>query len=107
MDHNTAVTLFESIRTNQLALKRSLIQSAIRYARLRTDWRLASVHERRGMDAGRTAAHNTLIDAANILSRVMIEAGEEDSWRRKMGDNRQEIGDWACHVHAHLGIEAR
>ena len=107
MDHDTAVALLASIRTSQLVLKHGLIQSAVRYARLRTDWRLAAINERRGMDAGRTAAHNTLIDAANILSRAMVKAGEDVSWRRKLGDDRQQLGDWACHVHAHLGIEAR
>lgn len=52
------------------------------------------------------AAHNALIDSTNILSRVMVKIGEDAAWRQKLGDDRKEIGDWACHVHALLGIEA-
>lgn len=59
------------------------------------------------MNSARTAAHNALIDAANILSRAMVKAGEDATWRRRVGNDRQEIGDWVCHIHAQLGIEAR
>jgi hypothetical protein len=31
----------------------------------------------------------------------------DTTWRKQLGNDRQEIGDWACHVHAHLGIQAR
>jgi hypothetical protein len=59
------------------------------------------------MESARTAAHNAPIDALNILSRAMIKAGENTIWRKEISDDRQEIGDWACHVHAYLGIQAR
>jgi hypothetical protein len=107
MEHNTAVKILENIKTDETELKRHLVLSAVHYARLRADWRLADVRERMAMDSARTAAHNALIDAANILSRAMIKAGENATWRRQVGADRQEIGDWACHIHAHLGIEAR
>jgi hypothetical protein len=107
MDHQAAVKILNTIETKELDLKRGLILCAVRYARARTDWRLAPVDERRALDAARTAAHNSLIDAANILSRAMIKTGEDATWRRKLSDDRKEIGDWACYVHAHLGIEAR
>ena len=108
MTHQTAIQILEDIKTKEMQLKRDLVLCAVRYARLRTDWRLASGPEgRRTMDAGRTAAHNALIDAANILARAMGKAEEATAWRRKLTDDRLEIGDWACHVHAHLGIEAR
>lgn len=107
MDHQAAVNILESIETKTPDLKRSLILCAVRYARLRTDWRLAALHERRARDSARAAAHNALIDAANILSRTVVKAGEDAAWRRHLGDDRQAIGDWACHVHAHLGIQAR
>ena len=47
------------------------------------------------MDGTRTAAHNALIDALNILSRAMIKAGEDTTWRKQLGNDRQEIGDLA------------
>ena len=107
MNQKAAIEIFEKIRTSEGELRHNLILCAIRYARLRTDWRLANPDDRRAMDSARTAAHNTLIDAANILSRVMVKADENAAWRRKLGNDRKEIGDWACHVHTHFGIEAR
>jgi len=57
--------------------------------------------------AARTPAQNALIDAANILSRAMLKAGEDTNWRRELGHHRKEIRDCSCHIHAHMGIEAR
>lgn len=107
MNHETATEIFDAIRTGEVELKNGLILCAVRYARIRTDWHLAVPDERRVLDSARTAAHNALIDAANILSRAMLKAGEDATWRGMLGDDRQEIGDWACHVHAHFGILAR
>ena len=107
MNHEAATQILDDIHTAELQLKRDLILCAVRHSRLRTDWRLADLAERKAMDAARTSAHNALIDAANILSMAMISAQENPSWRRKLGDDRKDIGDWACHVHARLGILAR
>ena len=107
MNQKTASDILENVRTKETELKNGLILCAVRYARLRTDWRLANPDERRTMETARTAAHNALIDSANILSRAMVKIGEDATWRQKLGDDRKEIGDWACHVHALLGIEAR
>ena len=107
MNHEAAIAILEKVQTKELRLRHDVILCAVRYARLRADWRLAPLNERRVMDAGRTAAHNALIGAINVLSGAMVKAGENTTWRKDLGDDRQEIGDWACHVHAHLGIEAR
>jgi hypothetical protein len=63
--------------------------------------------DRQDADAGRTAAHNAFIDALNILSRAMKKEGKDNEWRRLLGDDRKEIGDFACFLVAHLGILAR
>jgi hypothetical protein len=107
MNHDAAIAIFQSINTREAELKHDLVLCAVRYARARTDWRLAAPSARRAMELSRTATHNALIDALNILSRAMVKSSEEVTWRRKLSDDRKEIGDWACHVHAHLGIEAR
>jgi hypothetical protein len=107
MNYDTATEIFEAIKTKESPLKRDVVLCAIRYARIRTDWRLLAIHERKALDPARTAAHNALIDATNILSRVMVKAGEDTTWRRQLGNERLEIGDWACHIHACLGIQAR
>ena len=107
MNHEAAIAIFAKVQTKELRLRFDVILCAVRYARLRTDWRLAPLNERRVMDAGRRAAHNARIGAINILSGARVHAGENTTWRKDFGDDRQEIGACACHVHAHPGIEAR
>ena len=106
MNHEVAIRILDSIKTSERELKHHLILGAVRYARLRTDWLLATPEERRAMAAARTAAHNALVDA-NILSPAMVKAGEDATWHRELRDDRKEIGDWWCHIHARLEIEAR
>ena len=88
-------------------LKRQLLAAATRYARVRVDWWLTDAEGRRDMDRARRLAHEALIDSCNILSRNMAKAGEDNSWRARLGDRRKVIGDFACHVHCFLGIKAR
>jgi len=89
------------------SLRRQLLATAVRYARLRVEWQLAGVNERAELDVTRTAAHNALIDACNILSRNMRKHDEDNQWRAQLGDDRKVIGDWACFVHCELGVRAR
>ncbi len=90
-----------------LALERELLDLAVRYARIRTDWRLAGAAQRAALDGPRRIAHDALIDQCNIVSRAVGKAGRANEWRRALGDDRKEIGDFACHVHAILGVQAR
>jgi hypothetical protein len=107
MDSDTARRLYRQIEATKLVeLKKELLTFAVRYARLRTDWQLADVDERKGMDSHRTATHDALIDACNVLSRNMAKAGEDASWRATMSD-RKEIGDFACYIHCLIGLAAR
>jgi len=55
----------------------------------------------------KTVSHDAFIDSCNILSRNMAKAGEDNSWREVLGDNRKEIGDFACYLSCILGIKAR
>ena len=59
------------------------------------------------MERRRTAAHDRLIDACNILSRQMAKEGEDNSWRADLGEDRRRIGDFACMLHCLLGLRAR
>jgi hypothetical protein len=74
---------------------------------MRVEWRFMEVKERLEVSPARTASHNAFIDSLNILSRSMGQAGHDNEWRRVLGDDRQEIGDFACFLVAHLGILAR
>lgn len=88
-------------------LLHEVIAAAVRYARLRVDWALLDLENRRELDSTRTAAHNVLIDSCNALSRAMLRSQEDNEWRRSLGDSRQLIGDMACHLHCLLGLAAR
>lgn len=100
--------IFEAIRRSQwTSLADDLVGAAIKYARIRTDWALSFADERRVMDEARSRAHTAFIDSCNILSRNMVKSGEDNSWRSRLGDDRKNIGDFACQLHCLLGIQAR
>lgn len=108
MDPRKAERCLAGIEASSLdALKRALLTASVRYAHLRAEWQLAPPKARIEMDAARRAAHHALIDACNILSRNMAARGEDIAWREVLTNQRKEIGDFACHVHAILGIRAR
>ena len=108
MSFEKSLNIFEKINSTKLkSLKEELYVTAIRYARIRTDWQFMSNEEKMTNDDLRTRAHNTFIDACNILSREMIKANEDASWRIELGNERQEIGDFACYVHCFLGLSSR
>ena len=108
MDLSDAREIYESIGRSKLSvLRRQFLEGAVRYAERRAAWALAEPGERSKMDAGRSAAHDAFIDTCNILSRNMGENGEDNSWRRRIGSDRKDIGDFACLVHCLLGLSAR
>jgi hypothetical protein len=108
MDHERASAIWRPIGVSHLAeLRLGLVRSAIGYSQSRVQWNLASAEQRIEMDQARTAAHNVFIDACNILSRNMAKAGESIEWRALLGDDRKEIGDFACFVVLFMGLAAR
>lgn len=68
---------------------------------------MSNEEERKELDEIRTISHNSLIDACNILSRNMEKSGENIEWRKKLGNDRKVIGDFACFVNFVLGLRAR
>ena len=83
MNHEVAIRILESITTSEGELKHHLILGAVRYARLRTDWQLATPEERCAMDPARTAVHNALVDAAKHLRARDQWIGWTDAQREK------------------------
>ena len=81
-----------------------LLDAAIRYSRVRVDWAIRDQEGRFALDRSRSAAHEVLLDACNILSRAMLRAGESNEWRADLGTDRRFIGDVACHIHCLLGL---
>jgi hypothetical protein len=113
MQYDEASIVFHQIqaatRENPVlrALTQEFLAAAVRYARLRTEWALQEPAQRQDMDRARTLAHTRFIDACNILSRTMRHQGHDISWRARVGQQRGEIGDFACYVHCLLGLAAR
>jgi hypothetical protein len=113
MHWDDAYTVFQEIKestrddTTLITLEKEIVEAAVRYARMRTDWAIQDPDQRKEADAYRTIAHNRFIDACNILSRTMRKRGKDISWRARLGQDRGEIGDFACYIHCILGLSAR
>lgn len=108
MNSEIAEGILKQIEATVLeALKNDLIQKAVKYARIRTDYQLAPNESRNEIGSLRTIAHNAFIDSCNILSRNMADNDEDITWRKMLGDDRKAIGDFACYLHCILGIHAR
>jgi hypothetical protein len=108
MDYQEAEQIFQAIRSSKLhKFSKPLINTAIRYAQIRVEWYIANLEGKKELDEERTRAHNALISNCDVLAGNMKKAGEDDSWRIKLGTDRKRIGDFACLVHALIGIEAR
>jgi hypothetical protein len=108
MNLHAAQQIFEKIETSQLAdLKRDLYRAAQRYTGMRVEWRLTTPDERFQMDAARTRAHDALIDTFNIFSREQIKCGEDNSWRKALGQERKSLGDMAAYIFLFLALSAR
>lgn len=105
---NETVMLYNQLQeSTHKDLVNSMIKKAIRYARLRVDWYQSDLESRIQLEDERTRAHEAFIAACNILSRNMKNKGENNEWRFRVGSDRKEIGDFACLLHAVLGINAR
>lgn len=108
MTFEKSLSIFEKINSTKLQkLKEDLFETAIRYARIRTDWYFMTDDDKINNDNLRTRTHNALIDAFNIISREMIKVNEDASWRLDLGNDRKEIGDFACYVHCFFGLASR
>lgn len=108
MDLQEAEDILKLIRSSRLKdFADRLIKSAIRYAHIRAEWHLSSQVEKTELENERKIAHDALISNCDILARNMKTNGEDSNWRTLLGNDRKSIGDFACFVHALIGIEAR
>ncbi len=88
-------------------LKEDVLGKAVKYAQMRVKWLMSESEERREMDEARTMTHNVFIDSLNALSRLMEQKKMDVSWRNTISNDRKIIGDFACYIHAVLGLKAR
>jgi len=113
MDLNKARMIFDELDNLNLKeaslkrLKQDMIEQAVIYSRLRVDYLLTPIAQRQEIDARRIRSHDAFIGCCNSLSRNMKKGGYNADWREKLGEERKEIGDFACFIHCWLGIKAR
>lgn len=88
-------------------LKSDLYKAAARYGEIRVAWWFADAAARREMERSRSIAHDVFIQACDILSRNQRKVKESNQWRQRLGHDRKRIGDFACHLHAMIGLWAR
>jgi hypothetical protein len=107
MNYEKAVHLLSEIESSKLSdLKKSFYTSAINYAKIRMDY-YENIPERSAFEEQRTLTHNVFIDECNTLSRNMLKNGEEATWRKELGFDRKEIGDFACFIALLKSLEVR
>jgi hypothetical protein len=108
MDLTEATSIFETLKTSTHKQEfEDLLSCAIIYSRIRVDWYINIEHGLEVDESHRTHAHNDFISACAALSEKMKESGEDIAWRFRIGKDRKSIGDFACMLHAVIGIKAR
>ncbi len=111
MNIESAIAIYEELEGYRdpelIQLRTDTYRLAVKYAGIRAGWNFLSVEEKSASSQARTLAHNAFIDACNILSRAVIREGGSAEWRRQLGQDRKEIGDFACYLACFLGIRAR
>ena len=108
MDMTGAQKIFDTLQSSKhTQLFNTLMERAVIYSRIRVDWYYAALDEQLDLDYDRTVAHNEFISSCAMLSQKMKETGEDSKWRFAIRKDRKSIGDFACLLHAVIGIRAR
>ena len=108
MDMTEAQKIFDTLKSSKhTQLFNTLIERAVIYSRIRVDWYNADLDKQIDLDYDRTIAHDEFISSCAMLSQKMKETGEDAKWRFAIGQDRKSIGDFACLLHAVIGIRAR
>ena len=99
--------IFEELKeTKQTLLFSKMIKCAVIYAHIRAEWYLATIQDNNDMDDERALAHDEFIYSYTMLYQKMEETGEDTAWKYAVGYDRRSIGDFACMIHAFIGIMA-
>jgi len=108
MELTEAMSIFNTLKASKHKQEfEDLINCAVIYSRLRVDWYIAAAKGLAVNELDRAYAHDDFINACAALSAKMKASGEPSQWRFSVGKDRKAIGDFACLLHAVLGIKAR
>ena len=90
-----------------------LVDTATKYAAIRTEWLLLNREEKAERDSKRTSCHDSIIIKFNMLARYVRMKGKDATWRDCLGYeednpyNRKRMGDFACYLAFVNGLNAR
>ena len=104
-----AIQMFHSLKESHKdgdpdELMKKMINSAVDYVSLRAKWNIFSDKEIVRMDSIRSQYHDLFILSLDKLARYMTDIGQDTAWREKLGDDRKQIGDFACYIACIQGI---
>ncbi len=103
--------LVESFEKCQLEDKmdfwNDFLKQAAEYAYVRNMWEHMDREEKIATDQSRTLKHDGFITSVNVLARIALKEGFDNSWRERLGEERKRIGDFACFVAYITGISNR
>ena len=112
LTYNEALEIYTAMQENldrsdndHVELFDEMISKAIRYAGIRSGWRLLTREQKIDTDESRTMAHNAFITSVNIVARLEKEAGA--AWRERLSDDRKRIGDMAAFIALFIALEER
>ena len=94
---------------NNEALVKDLLEKAVDYARIRTDWHFMDIESKRSKNSGRTNKHDAFIKSITTIYKFMKENEQDVSWYDELPDyrspsGRKEWGDLACYFHCYMGV---
>jgi len=108
MDMAEGLQIFEELKkTKHSLLFDKMVRCAVIYARIRAEWYFSKSQQKNDMNDERTMAHDEFIHSYKMLCEKMEETGEDTAWKYAVGFDRRSIGDFACMIHAFIGIMAR
>lgn len=98
---------------NSIEFYDELVESCIKYAKIRAEWGTMDREQKMEKDPARTSLHNDVVLQVNILARYLRQTGKLALWRDELGNEEEDrifrkvIGDFACFIAFVNGICAR
>jgi hypothetical protein len=111
--YKISIEIFNSVsKITDESFISNFLNTAIDYARVRTDWYFMSIEEKREINTPRRIKHDAFISSFKAILNYLKENNIEVNWLEELPDyrspsRRKAWGDLACFVHSHLGINSR
>ncbi|MFA5635174.1 MAG: hypothetical protein WC977_04635 [Anaerovoracaceae bacterium] len=88
-------------------LYNDLLKDAIDYSNIRAKWNFKTPGEKENAGKSRTNLHDVFISDIEIMARYAKSKGRDASFEEVLALDRKDVGDFACFVHAIIGIRCR